>query len=211
MSNLIEETAELTHATPATETIESNDIKIITYQFIKLYQRWSEELQMVSKQGADIKSLIKLLGEQVEQLKKVQPDISRHIAINIQRAAEDSAQTISDVINKEAARSIENTTSQLSGAVEFARHTLSAYQRTTIATQWKVITVAAITTITTCVLVFRMLLPTPTLPLTSEQVQYLESGMMMEKVWPKLTKKEQGHLIKLANEVNHPQPPTTHP
>jgi hypothetical protein len=79
------------------------------------------------------------------------------------------------------------------------------YQADVVANQWKIIGVTAVTTIITCLLLVWLLIPKPTLPLSNEQLKYLNSGVMMELVWPKLTEKEQTYWLKLANEVQYPK------
>jgi hypothetical protein len=48
-----------------------------------------------------------------------------------------------------------------------------------------------------------LLIPKPTFPLNNKQIKYLNSGMMMELFWPKLSKKEQQHWLELANQIEH--------
>jgi hypothetical protein len=66
---------------------------------------------------------------------------------------------------------------------------LTQYEGEIIATQWKVISISVFTTIVTCLLLVWLLIPKPTFPF--KQIKYLNSGMMMELFWPKLSKKEQ--------------------
>jgi hypothetical protein len=65
-------------------------------------------------------------------------------------------------------------------------------------TQWKVIGIGAFTTIVTCLLLVWLIIPKPTLPLTNSQIMNLHSGQLTNKVWPKLSKKEQQHWLDLA-------------
>jgi hypothetical protein len=56
--------------------------------------------------------------------------------------------------------------------------------------------VSAFATIVTCLLLVWLIIPKPTLPLTSSQIMNLRSGQLTN--WPKLSKKEQQHWIELG-------------
>jgi len=104
-------------------------------------------------------------------------------------------QYLGQEIAREAARGVESTTHELVGCVDKAKLTLDRYEEEVITTQWKVILMSVITTIATCLLLVWLLIPTPTLPLTKEQINDLAKGQMMTLVWPKLTKKRTGTLV----------------
>jgi len=180
-------------------------LKAIAYQFITLYERWSEDRQAAAKQGADTAELIQLFTEQVKGFKELEPKVRQQILESIQNAAAGVAKTVAEATTKEATRATEAITQQLASATQQAENTLNHYQADVIANQWKMIGITAITTIITCLLLVWLLIPKPTLPLTNDQIKDLRSGQLMALVWPKLTKKEQAHWLKLADEVTHPE------
>lgn len=176
-------------------------LKAIAYQFITLYERWSEDRQSAAKQGADTAELVKLFTEQVNSFKELEPKVRQHLAVSIQDATSNAAEKIGEVIGKEAIRTTDLIAQQLSQVVNRTENTLTQYEGEIIATQWKVIGITVVTTIATCLLLVWLLIPKPTLPLTSEQVKYLNSGIMLESVWPKLSKSEQQHLVALEDQA----------
>jgi hypothetical protein len=97
------------------------------------------------------------------------------------------------------------TVKKLDNAVDTADGVLSHYQSSHHSMQWKIIGATAITSIVASLLIVWCLMPKPVLPLSNNQIKYLTSGMMMEFVWPKLSKKEQQHWQTLADQVEHPQ------
>jgi len=129
--------------------------------------------------------------------------VRQQIVRTIQQAMANTVKTVSEEIAKEATRTVEYTVRQLQMSVDSAQRTLQGYQREVITTQWKVVGVSIFTTIVSCVLIFWLLLPKPTLPLTNEQVHHLASGMALDRIWPKLSKKEQNHFIELEGEHHH--------
>ncbi len=178
-------------------------LKGIAYQFIALYERWSEDRQVAAKQGADTAELVQLFTEQVKGFQTLEPKVRQQIVASIHNAAAGVAKTVAEATAKEATRATEAITQQLTRVTQQAENTLNHYQADVITNQWKLIGITAITTIITCLLLVWLLIPKPTLPLSNEQITYLNSGIMMELVWPKLTKKEQDRWLKLADELQY--------
>jgi hypothetical protein len=178
-------------------------LKAIAYQFISLYERWSEDRQLAAQQGVDTAKLVNLFTEQVKNFKTLEPTVRQHLVVSIQNTTSSVAKKIGEEIGKEASRVTEQVAHQLAQVSEKTKRTLTQYEGEIIATQWKVISISVFTTIVTCLLLVWLLIPKPTFPLNNKQIKYLNSGMMMELVWPKLSKKEQQHWLELANQIEH--------
>ncbi len=173
----------------------------ISYQFIALYNRWSEDRQEAAEQSEETEKLVKTFTEQVKGFKDIEPKVRQQIMTSIQNAASGIGKTIGEEVAKASTKATEDIARQLKHSVEKAESTLNRYQGEVVFTQWKVISVAALITVLTCFLIFKFLMPVPTLPLSEKQIEDLHSGEMMGLVWPKLTKKEQAHWQKLAGEL----------
>ncbi len=189
----------------AEEMTQEDRLQAIAYQFIALYERWSEDRQAAAKQGADVAQLVNIFIEQVKQFKNLEPNIRQQLIASIQNSVSEATKTIGSEIGKQATRSVDRAAQSLKNSVERAQYTLDSYKNEVITTQWKVIITSTLTTVATCFLVFLFLMPKPILPLTSKQVNYLYSGQMMEMVWPKLSKKEQQHWATLRDQILHPE------
>jgi hypothetical protein len=181
-------------------------LKAIVYQFVALYERWSEDRQIAAKQGAEIAELVTVFTNQVKEFKALEPKVRQHLTSSIENAIFDAAQKIGTVISKEATRTTEQIARRLLDVTHRTEETLTRYQKETIMTGWKVIGAAIISTIAASLLIVWLLIPKPTymLPLTDEQMRVLTSGRLLYMVWPKLSKQEQDHLLKLTNQAIHP-------
>lgn len=174
-------------------------LKAIAYQFIALYDRWSEDRQVAAKQGAQVEELVALFTEQVQSFKELEPKVRRHLAKSIENATFEAAERIGEIIGREATRATDQIAGHLLEVTKRTEQTLMRYETETMMTQWKVICISTLTTIVTCLLLVWLLIPRPTLPLTSNQIEDLASGHLLGKVWSKLSKQEKDHLLKLAN------------
>jgi ElaB/YqjD/DUF883 family membrane-anchored ribosome-binding protein len=178
---------------------QEDRLKAVLYQFIKLYERWSEDRQVAARQGADMAELAAEFSAQVKLFKSLEPKVREKIVTSIETASANIANNVGEAVGKEAAKAVEDTIQQLNESVEQAQYVLNRYEKEVATNQWKVIGVSALVTIATCLLLVRFLIPQPTLPLTNFQAQMLSNGIEMYKVWPKLTKEEQDHWQTLSD------------
>jgi len=170
-------------------------LKAIVYQFVALYERWSEDRQAFVQQNFDAAELVRIFTQQVKNFEELEPTVREHLTLSIRNATVNATREISEKIGKEATSATEKSAQRLMQVTDVAERTLRHYQSEIIASQWKIILISVVTAITCSLLVVwllvKILMPAPILPLSNKQIEYLNSGMMMEKVWPKLSKKEQ--------------------
>lgn len=184
-------------------------LKAIAYQFVKLYERWSEDRQVAAKQGAELSELVTTFTQQVDHFMRLEGQVRQQLVNTIQTTSQGAVKTLSEVMSREARQALDKTTSSLEAKVHQASQVLSAYESEVVTTQWKVIAATVITTVATCLLAVWLLIPAPTLALTQTQVKELYGGQIMNQVWPKLTKKERRHWLALRHQIEHPEEATT--
>lgn len=182
---------------------QEDHLKAILYQFIKLHDRWAEERQTAAKQGADMAELLTQFTEQVKGFKELEPHVRKQIAASVQKAVSDVTQEVSDGVFKAGTYATEQIARDLQVTVSNAQKALQTYQAEVKIAQWKTIGIAALTTIATCLLLVKFLIPEPSLALTDQQVNDLHGGQAMRVMWPTLSKEEQQHWLELIDQGEH--------
>ncbi len=114
-------------------------LKAIAYQFVTLYERWSEDRQHSAKQSADLADLIALFEKHMERFGVLDTAVRQALQKSIQLETKEAVKSVSDTISRETARAIEQTVSSLNFAVSDAKDTLKYYKEEAIMTQWKMI------------------------------------------------------------------------
>ena len=182
-------------------------LKAIAYQFVALYERWSEDRQVAAKQGAETAELVALLTQQVMAFGQLEPAVRARISESIQQAARESIQAVREGVECQTREAVSQSAEQLTASAQRAEKALLNYQQLTRHHHWQVIGVAVLSTITTSLLLVWLLIPRPALPLTAEQVLDLQLGHEVAQVWPELTKDERKHLLAQlkykANKINN--------
>jgi hypothetical protein len=185
----------------APELSTENRLDAVLYQFVTLYERWSEDRQVAAKQGGDTAELVRLFTEQVKEFKSLEPSVRQDLVSSIQQASVKAIGTIGAEVGKQAVIATDQAAALLNKSAKEAKETLKRYEQELFYSHWVTIGFSFITTIATCLLLVYFLIPRPTLPLTDPQVRDLRGGEIMKLVWPKLSKKEQEHWKELAEKV----------
>ena len=114
-------------------------LKAIAYQFVTLYERWSEDRQHAAKQSADLADLIALFEKHMEKFGVLDAAVRQELKKTIQSETKEAVKIVSDTISRETAQAIEKTVSSLNFTVTQADKTLRYYQEEALMTQWKMI------------------------------------------------------------------------
>lgn len=173
---------------------------LLLYELTIMNETFVTERALSSKQLLETTKLVKDVREQINQLKTLAPDVHQYINRSVNAAASSVAAIISKQSAEAATKGAEDIVRKLERATAEARNVLQHYHSDLIASQWKVIGVAALTTIAACCFIFLFLTPKPTLPLTYNQINYLSDGITMSRIWPQLSAKEKEHWNVLAKK-----------
>jgi exonuclease VII large subunit len=166
-------------------------LESVLFQFVQLYERWSEDRQVVAKLANSIKELGDVLIQQMQRFGELEPQVRRKIEESISIASNQVGRIVSEEANKSALNQVKHTVDQLEATVERARKAILTYEREVVSMHWKVIIGAVITTVLTCVFLVWLVIPKPAVPMTNDQVRVLTNGKLFDVIWPKLTEKEQ--------------------
>jgi len=184
----------------------SNDLKMLSdrldsvlFQFINLYERWSEDRQLAVKQSAAIAKLVQALADEINTLTQLQNTlpsvVSRQVEMTLTEEIKDLAKTFTKVTHKET----DTIAKRLSSTADKVQYTLSLSQQQFEAQEqfafWTSSAITVVTTLLASILIVKLLMPAPTSPLTNEQLATYQQSQLLQSFWPKLTKKEQERLL----------------
>ena len=120
--NDLQETAQEGSALTPAEHLES-----ILFQFVNLYERWSEDRQVAAKQGADIAKFVKAFSEQVANFESIEAVVRDDITTSIDAAAKNMGVSIGKTVGESASKEVEPIVRKLREAVHEAETSLSRY------------------------------------------------------------------------------------
>jgi DNA-binding ferritin-like protein (Dps family) len=173
-------------------------LESLLYQFVNLYERWSEDRQVAAKQGADIAKFIEAFKEEVERFETLEEEVREDIKTQIHTEAKNMAVYMGRTVVDAASKEMEPTVKRLQKTVDEAENTLSRYQGESRWMHWAMIGLMAVTSILTSLIVALWVMPKPMLPLSKDELSTYQSGEVLESVWPKLTSKQKQWFLDLA-------------
>lgn len=180
-------------------TIEDR-LKAVAYQFMMLYERWSEDRQVAAKQGDDIAAQVKLFTEQVQGFKELEPKVRRHIAATVAEAAQAAGQKVGEKIEEAGTRQMDASSRRLQQAVNNTIERLNAYEMEKKKnSKWeRYFYIGSLLVVAILVGLFVGRYAVSNVDLINSQLDTYQAGRYLKLVWPKLSKKEQERLHQLA-------------
>ena len=170
----------------------------ILYQFINLYNRFSEDRLVAAKQGSDIEKCIERFSAEVTRFEDLEDNLREEIETSIHKEAKNMAEYMGRTVADAARQEIKPIINKLTESLEEAEDILSQYQRASYREKWIWIGATIFTSILASILTVRYLMPQPVLPLTEDQFKTYQSGQVFEMVIPKLSKRQQDLIFDIA-------------
>lgn len=184
-------------------------LKAVLYQYIKLYERWSDDRQVFIKYLSQLDEFCGKLDKQLKKLCSIENDVRNQVITSIQNEMRGVAEGISKKIEGSAITTIQNTESKLETAVNNAARALDRYEYERTLSHLKVIGIAIISSALSALLIVKLLMPAPIVPLTGRNLKALNGGLELLDIWPYLsrgTKSELGNVAQQHENMDLPAP-----
>ncbi len=184
-------------------------LKAVLYQYIKLYDRWSDDRQIFMKYMSQLDEFCEKLEKQLKKIGSIESDVRNQLINSIQKEMSGVANTISRKIEGSAIATIQNTESKLETAVNNAARALERYEYERTLSHIKVIGIAIISSALSALLIVKLLMPAPVVPLTGRYLKALNGGLELLDIWPYLsrgTKSELGNVAHQHENMDLPSP-----
>lgn len=182
----------------------------LLFQFISLYERWSEDRQVAAKQGYD-------LAKQLEQFKR---EVSRFssleeaVIVKLRTSLNETTHTLSEQVNTATADALNTTLGASVQRIEHASRTvetiLANHQQIRWFSQVKTLMMNCLCSLVVSSLVLWFWMPGPTLPLSEEDMNAYVMGKRLTRVWPTLSKEQRQWFLssdtkadKISTDVKH--------
>ncbi len=174
-------------------------LESLLYQFVNLYERWSEDRQVAAKQGADIAQFIKTFSAEVERFSSIEDAVIAKLKKGLEQTSVSISTMVHDAVSHSLDKKIDDSSYKMKQSVLQAERLFSEYQSTLNWSHWKVVAITAMTSIAASLLAVWWFMPKPTLPLTDQQIQTYQTGQFLQSFWPKLSERQQKWLDNLAS------------
>lgn len=181
-----------------TEVLKPEEqLEAILYQFVNLYERWSEDRQAAAKQGAELNKLVKNFSEEVINFKQLESNVKSQIRDSILNAGTTVTKSIGNQIKADAQEAIKEASATLSKAVQQTQQTLAEAGNEVNGGLWRLVFGSFFCAILTALLILWFFIPSR-IVMDNDFKNAIADGVRYEKFWPKLNNAQQQWLIDLS-------------
>lgn len=184
------------------ELTSEERLKGLLYQYVSLYERWSEDRQVAAKRAADHADLLRQFSAQVVQFKTLAPEVRNDLKKSLNQELIQAIARVSDPLKAHAAQTMGTFVKDLGQSVFDAREALrycqATYTREVARRQWKILGAVLVGCVAISALAMHLLVPPA---LTERQLDLLYKGEVAEKVFWQFNDQERAHWLARAKEV----------
>jgi len=174
--------------------------KALLFQFVTLYERWSEDRQVAAKQGYDLERQLKQFSEEVRRFSSLE----EAVIVKLRKSLNETTHTLSEKVNAATAEALNTTLGSSLNRMEHASRTvatlLAEHQQIRRLRQVKTLATNSLCSLLVSGLMLWFFMPQPTLPLTQEDMNTYLIGKRFARIWPTLSKEKQQWLLSAAKE-----------
>ena len=174
--------------------------KALLFQFVTLYERWSEDRQVAAKQGYDLERQLKQFSEEVRRFSSLE----EAVIVKLRKSLNETTHTLSEKVNAATAEALNTTLGSSLNRMEHASRTvatlLAEHQQIRRLRQVKTLATNSLCSLLVSGLMLWFFMPQPTLPLTQEDMNTYLIGKRFARIWPTLSKEKQQWFLSGAKE-----------
>lgn len=175
----------------------------IFYQLIDLLEQQAQERQVLIKEKEELGKLSELLISQTKVIGQYEAGIRKRIQDCIKDSSETAIKNIEDAIKEKALQNIDDATTAIKHQFQAVENRVSPINAHAGHFSWRLLSLIFGASVLSSYLLVWLFLPKQVLPLTNQQLGYLQEGQRFVQIWPKLTKQEQSRLITIYNEIKN--------
>lgn len=182
----------------------------ILFQFVALYERWSEDRQVAAKQGYDLANRLEQFKEEVKRFSVIE----EAVIVKLRKSLNETVVTLSEKVNSATAEALNNTLGSSAQRMdEAARKTetiLAANQEIRWLRYLKTLAVNVLCSLLVSGFVVWFFMPQPTLPLTAEDMSTYLAGKKILALWSTLPKEKQQRIVAMMKDQEPKKSTPTH-
>lgn len=170
-------------------------------QLLDLYERHTQERQIIIKEKEELGKLTHLLVNQTKEIGQYETGIRKRIQDCIKDSSDVAIQEIEKSVADKSSQAVAQLLHKIDNSFASMENVINHFRREKRQLTWKTFCIAIVGSVITALLIVCLFMPKPTLPLSSEQLSYLQEGQMLAQMWSKLTKQEQARLKAVSYEL----------
>lgn len=170
-------------------------LETILYKFLSLHDAMDKQRVTLEHQNEDLTVLIQAFTEEIQKYQQFDTAIRQQIAMSIQVATKSLGHHLGEEAQKTMTVAISDIAYQLHHAADKTQQTLQKAQERAQDAVWKRLLGTVLCAVFASVASVWLLMPTPTLPLTQDQLKLYQLGQDFSRQMNKLSEHEQKTIL----------------
>ena len=180
----------------------------LLFQFVTLYERWSEDRQVAAKQVYDLTRQLEQFSEEVRRFSRIEEAVIGKLKQSLHETVVDLSEKVGGATTEALNSTLGSSVKRMDGAAKAVETILAGHQELRWLSQVKTLVLNVLCSLMVSSFVMWFFMPKPTLPLTKYDMNTYMLGEKFSKLWPTLSKEKQEWIVSVIKDKEHKNPNT---
>lgn len=172
----------------------------LLFQFVTLYERWSEDRQVAAKQLYDLTKKLELFSEEVERFSRIEEAVIGKLKQSLHETVVDLSEKVGSAATGALNNTLGSSVKRMDGAAKAVETILAGNQEIRWLSQVKTLALNVLCSLMVSGFIVWFFMPKPTLPLTKKDMDTYMVGKKFSLLWSTLPKEKQQWILSAVKD-----------
>jgi hypothetical protein len=172
----------------------------LLFQFVALYERWSEDRQVAAKQGYDLAKQLEQFKEEVRRFSVIEEAVIVKLRTSLNETVVHLSEKVNSATTDALNKTLESSIKRMDAAATSAEAVLAGSKEIKWLGYLKALVVNVPCSLLVSGFVVWFFMPQPTLPLTAEDMSTYLAGKKILALWSTLPKEKQQRIVAMMKD-----------
>ena len=177
-------------------------LEALLYQYVRLYERWSEDRQVFAQKGAELSQALAAMQTEIKHLSTIEASVRRSLSSELQSVVQATQKAVVLAATGEAKKSLEQAEQRFRAMIAEVDRAFRQTAREVVQSRWQWFTITVLSAVLGGLLFAWFLLPHRLYQLTQQQADLVSMGGRLLTIINHMPKKERQQLFRQLERVN---------
>jgi len=175
----------------------------LLFQFVALYERWSEDRQVAAKQAYDLTKQLEQFSEEVGRFSRIEEVVIGKLKQSLHETVVDLSEKVGGATFEALNSALGSCVTRMDGAAKAVETILAGHQEIRWLSQVKTFVLNVLCSLVVSGLVVWFFMPKPTLPLMKHDMDTYRVGEKFSLLWSTLPKEKKQWILSAIKDKEH--------
>ncbi len=172
----------------------------LLFQFVALYERWSEDRQVAAKQAYDLTKQLERFSEEVGRFSRIEEAVIGKLKQSLHETVVDLSEKVGGAATGVLNSTLGSSVKRMDGAAKAVETILAGHQEIRWLSQVKTLALNVLCSLMVSGFIVWFFMPKPTLPLTKKDMDTYMVGKKFSLLWSTLPKEKQQWILSAVKD-----------